>query len=127
MLMQASFDKGFLNENTSSASSIFGSMNGSIYASPALGEPIINPNHNSISPIKSSPLLDVDITAVSPTSNGGQYHQSHLTQNQGPLHIPAKRLANSGNPVSTHQVHIEKYCHRSKKEEFMYVSVTRVP
>ena len=96
--MQPSFDKGFLNENTSSASSIFGSMNGSIYASPALGEPIINPNHNSISPIKSSPLLDVDITAVSPTSNGGQYHQSHLTQNQGPLHIPAKRLGNSGNP-----------------------------
>merc|ERR1711997_1073073 len=35
------------NINTSSASSIFGSMNGSLYASPALGEPIINPNHNS--------------------------------------------------------------------------------
>ena len=92
MLMHSSNDKSFLNENTSSASSIFGSMNGSLYASPALGEPIINPNHNSISPIKSSPLLDVDITAISPTSNGGQYHQSQLTQHQGPLHIPAKRL-----------------------------------
>ena len=114
MLMQPSIDKGFLNENTSSASSIFGSMNGGLYASPALGEPIINPNHNSISPIKSSPLLDVDISAISPTSNGGQYHQSQIAQNQGPLHIPAKRLglavpsetgsghrsgiSNSGNP-----------------------------
>ena len=92
MLMHSSNDKSILNENTSSARSIFGSMNGSLYASPALGEPIINPNHNSISPIKSSPLLDVDITAISPTSNGGQYHQSQLTQHQGPLHIPAKRL-----------------------------------
>ena len=92
MLMQTAINRGFLNENTSSASSIFGSMNGGLYASPALGEPIINPNHNSISPIKSSPLLDVDITAISPTNNGGHYHQSQIQQNLGPLHIPAKRL-----------------------------------
>ena len=92
MLMQSTIDRGFLNENISSASSILSSMNGGLYASPALGEPIINHNHNSISPIKSSPLLDVDITAVSPTNNGGQYHHTQIHQNQGPLHIPAKRL-----------------------------------
>ena len=101
MLMQTAIDRGFLNENTSSASSILGSMNGGLYASPALGEPIINPNHNSISPIKSSPLLDVDITAISPTNNGGQYHQTQLQQNQGPLHIPAKRLGISSHSESS--------------------------
>ena len=97
--MQTAIDRGFLNENTTSASSIFGSMNGGLYtATPSLGEPILNPNHNSISPIKSSPLLDVDITAISPTTNGGQYHQNHIQQNQGPIHIPAKRL---GVPLPT--------------------------
>ena len=91
MLMQTALTRGLLNESTGSASSIFGSMNGGLYATPSLGEPILNPNHNNISPIKSSPLLDVDITAISPTANGGgTYH--HHQHNQGPLHIPAKRL-----------------------------------